>query len=140
MNKIFNYSLYLFLLLIFTTSCRDVMKVKSSVRKTQTQMRVLDRTISQIKKGIGYDGSKKENTEENEVDSTLYLSMKQKNMLNNYSSIFDFLNKGDKQLKSNNFTWDSIQNVYYVKDKNYKTIKPNNKAFGWHPYWMGSKW
>ena len=140
MNKVFNYSMYLFLLLIFTTSCKDVMKVKSSVRKTQTQMRVLDRTVSQIKKGIGYDGSKKENTEENEVDSTLYLSMKQKNMLNNYSSIFDFLNKGDKQLKSNNFTWDSIQNVYYVKDKNYKTIKPNNEVFGWHPYWMGSKW
>ncbi|WP_081979176.1 glycoside hydrolase family 18 protein [Lacinutrix jangbogonensis] len=35
---------------------------------------------------------------------------------------------------------DSIQDVYSVKDKNYKTIKLNKEVFGWHPYWMGNKW
>jgi spore germination protein YaaH len=140
MNKFFKSYLFLVSILFIISSCRDVMKVKSSVRKTQTQMRVVDRTISQLKKGVGYDDSEKENTDVNEVDSTLYLSMKQKNMLNNYSSVFDFLNGNDPQIKSDNFTWDSVQKGYYFKDKSYKTIKPKNEVFGWHPYWMGSKW
>ena len=139
MNKIFNYSLYVFLLLILATSCREAMKLKSSVRKTQSQMRIVNTSVNRLKRSVGLN-DKKNKGQEKEEESTDYLTIKQKNMLNNYASIFDFLNKGDKQIKSNNFTWDSIQNVYYLKGKNYKTIKPNNEVFGWHPYWMGSKW
>jgi spore germination protein YaaH len=139
MNKIFNYSLYVFLLLIFATSCREAMKLKSSVRKTQSQMRIVNTSVNRLKRSVGIN-NKKNKEQEKEEESTDYLTVKQKNMLNNYASIFDFLNKGDKQIKSDNFTWDSIQNVYYLKGKNYKTIKPNNEVFGWHPYWMGSKW
>lgn len=140
MSKIIRNLSVLFLLIVLTSSCRDVMRVKSSIRKTQTQVRMFNRTVDQGKRAIGYEGSDKESSKGTQNDSTMYLTMKQKNMLNSYGSVFDFLNDGDKQIKSDNFTWDSVQNVYYVKNKNYKTIKENNEVFGWHPYWMGSKW
>jgi spore germination protein YaaH len=130
-------------LLIFITSCREGMKLKSSVRKTQTEFRYVKRGINQIKKGIGLNdtkSSKQAGDKEEAIDSNAYLTIKQKNMLNEYGYLFDMLNQKDDQIKSDNFTWDSIQNIYYVKDKNYKTIKQNNEVFGWHPYWMGSKW
>ena len=118
MNKIFNYSLYVFLLLILATSCREAMKLKSSVRKTQSQMRIVNTSVNRLKRSVGLN-DKKNKGQEKEEESTDYLTIKQKNMLNNYASIFDFLNKGDKQIKSNNFTWDSIQNVYYLKGKKF---------------------
>lgn len=139
MNRFFNYYLYVFFLLTVVTSCREAMKLKSSVRKTQSQMRIVNTSVNRLKRSIGIDKTNNK-SEGKDDESKDYLTIKQKNMLNNYASVFDFLNKGDKQIKSNNFTWDSIQNVYYLKGKNYKTIKSNNEVFGWHPYWMGSKW
>jgi spore germination protein YaaH len=119
------------------------MKLKSSIRKTQTEFRYVKRGLNKIKKGVGLDDKKSTNQTKDKtepIDSNAYLTIKQKNMLNNYGYVYDMINQKDDQIKSDNFTWDSIQDVYYVKDKNYKTIKKNKEVFGWHPYWMGSKW
>lgn len=130
-------------LLIFVTSCREAMKLKSSVRKTQSEARFVKRGLNKIKRGVGLDDKKstKQAGDKTEpIDSNAYLTVKQKTMLNNYGYLFDMINQNDYQIKSDNFTYDSIQNVYYVKNKNYKTIKKDKEVFGWHPYWMGSKW
>lgn len=130
-------------LLIFVTSCREAMKLKSSVRKTQSEARFVKRGLNKIKRGVGLDDKKSTKQAGNKtepIDSNAYLTVKQKTMLNNYGYLFDMINQNDYQIKSDNFTYDSIQNVYYVKNKNYKTIKKDKEVFGWHPYWMGSKW
>ena len=130
-------------LLIFVTSCKEAIKLKRSVRKTQTEARFVKRGLAQIKRGVGLNDKKstKQAGDKTEpIDSNAYLTVKQKTMLNNYGYLFDMINQNDYQIKSDNFTYDSIQNVYYVKNKNYKTIKKDKEVFGWHPYWMGSKW
>ena len=135
-NLIINISLGCFILLL-TGSCRDLMRVKSSIRKTQTEVRVFDRTLKRVQKGIGLDNLKSKN--KGESDSVEAVSSSQKTMLKNYGYLYDFLNR-DNELKSNNFKWDSINNYYYVKEDNYRTIAEEYEVFGWHPYWMGSKW
>ena len=130
-------------LLIFVASCKQGMKLKSSVRKTQTEVRFVKRGLDKIKRGVGLDDKKstKQAGDKTEpIDSNAYLTVKQKTMLNNYGYLFDMINQKDDQIKSDNFTYDSIQDIYYVKNKNYKMIKKNKEVFGWHPYWMGSKW
>ncbi|GGE40947.1 glycoside hydrolase family 18 protein [Psychroflexus planctonicus] len=116
------------------------MKVKSSVRKTQTEYRILDRTFNKIKKGAGINSTSSKTKQDLQEDTTQFLSIKQKSMLNTYGDLFDYLNKNDQNLKSDNFTWDSVQKAYYVRNKDFKSIKKENEVFGWHPYWMGSKW
>jgi spore germination protein YaaH len=140
MNK--NFIIFGVFLFLFS-SCREAVKLKSSVRRTQTEFRYIKRLQNELKKGIGLVDKKSKDEAEGDSDaddSNAYLTMKQKNMLNNYGYLFDVINPKGDQIRSDNFTWDSVQKVYYVKNKNYKTIKQNNEVFGWHPYWMGSKW
>lgn len=135
--------IYIFLILVLVTSCREGMKLKSSIRKTQTEFRFVKRSMDQIKKGVGIDDKDLvdlKNNDSEAKDSNAYLGIKQKNMLNNYGYLFDFINQKDDNLRSDNFEYDSINKVYYLNNKDYKTIKPNKEVFGWHPYWMGSKW
>ena len=138
MNRFFKTLLVLVTISLVTTSCRDVMKMKSSVRRTQSEFNFINRGFKSVSKGLGINNKDKD--KEEEVDSTKYLTLQQKNMLNDYGYIFDMLNPKEDRIRSNNFTWDSVQKVYYVKTQDYKTIKPENEVFGWHPYWMGSKW
>ena len=140
MNRIF---ILLGVLVIFVTSCKQGMKLKSSVRKTQTEFRFVKRGLNKLKKGAGLGdkkGTNQSGEEKKATESEAYLTIKQKNMLTNYGYMFDVINPEKDQIRSDNFTWDSIQDAYYVKTKNYKTIKENREVFGWHPYWMGSKW
>ena len=129
--------LFALIALMLTTSCREVMKLKSSVRKTQSQVRSFDKAVLKMKKGMGVKGGDEGETESDSIES---VSSKQKNLLNEYGYLYDFLNGKDTSIKSGNFSWDSIQNVYYVNDKKFRTIQPDKEVFGWHPYWMGSKW
>tara|TARA_B100001173_G_C16026161_1_gene564118 strand:- start:290 stop:2065 length:1776 start_codon:yes stop_codon:yes gene_type:complete len=135
----FKNILRLFLLVAFTlSSCRkEIMRVKTSVRRTQSEFRVLDRTFNDVKNAVGVKNS---NQEMASTDSTIYAPAKQKTLLNNYGYIYDFLNGNNELITSSNFSYDSIKKTYYIEDKKYLRIKENNEVFGWHPYWMGSSW
>ena len=61
-------------------------------------------------------------------------------LITSYGYVYDAINGSKDVINSSNFYWDSIQKVYYVRDKKYSKIKPENEVFGWHPYWMGSAW
>ena len=113
------------------------MRVKTSVRRTQSEFRVLDRTFNDVKNAVGVKNSNQEMTS---TDSTIYAPAKQKTLLNNYGYIYDFLNGNNELITSSNFSYDSIKKTYYIEDKKYLRIKENNEVFGWHPYWMGSSW
>lgn len=113
------------------------MRVKTSVRRTQSEFRVLDRTFNDVKNAVGVKNS---NQEMASTDSTIYAPAKQKTLLNNYGYIYDFLNGNNELITSSNFSYDSIKKTYYIEDKKYLRIKENNEVFGWHPYWMGSSW
>ena len=114
------------------------MKLRNSARRTQGQMRMLERSMNRTKKSLGIDGEKKEAT----VDSVDlgYAPIEQKNMLNSYGYLYDALNGDDQVVTSSNFYWDPEKEVYYVKDKRYRQIIPGKEVFGWHPYWMGNAW
>ena len=126
------------LVLTSFVSCREVMKLRNSARKTKGQMRMLDRSLNRSKKQLGLDG-KKEEAIEDTID-TGYSPMEQKNMLNSYGYLYDALNGEDQEVTSSNFYWDPEKEVYYVKDKKYRKILPDKEVFGWHPYWMGNAW
>jgi|GEM_PF-362598 spore germination protein YaaH len=137
MNKTLKIYLVVILLLLCVSSCKEALKLNSSVRRTQSQVKSLKNSLKSLKIPFDQENNDSENSE---IDSTIYLTIEQKNMLNDYGYIYDVLNKNDNGVRSDNFKWDSINEVYYVSGKNYKAIKPNNEVFGWHPYWMGSKW
>ena len=67
--------LFALIALMLTTSCREVMKVKSSVRKTQSQVRSFDKAILKMKKGMGVKGGDEGETESDSIES---ISSKQK--------------------------------------------------------------
>lgn len=137
MNKTLKIYLSVILLLLCISSCKEALKLNSSARRTQSQVKSLKNGLKSLKIPFGTETSDSENSE---IDSTTYLTIEQKNMLNDYGYIYDVLNKNDNGVRSDNFEWDSINEVYYVSGKDYKAIKSNNEVFGWHPYWMGSKW
>ena len=124
--------------MIFFNSCRrEIMRVKTSVRRTQSEVRVFDRVFNDAKKSFGI---KNNNEQLASTDSTLYAPIKQKTLLNNYGYLYDFLNGKDQLVTSTNFYYDSIQKAYYVEGEEFLKIKDNNEVFGWHPYWMGNAW
>lgn len=114
------------------------MKLRNSARKTKSQMRMLDRSINRTKKQLGLN-EKKGGTLQDTVD-TGYAPMEQKNMLNSYGYLYDTFNGKDQVVTSSNFYWDPEKEVYYIKDKKYRSILPDKEVFGWHPYWMGNAW
>ena len=124
--------------MIFFNSCRrEIMRVKTSVRRTQSEVRVFDRVFNDANKSFGI---KNNNEQLASTDSTLYAPIKQKTLLNNYGYLYDFLNGKDQLVTSTNFYYDSIQKAYYVEGEEFLKIKDNNEVFGWHPYWMGNAW
>ena len=127
----------LLVLLLSISSCKEALRLRSSVRRTQNQVRIFDRSMSKAKESLGIgqsDDIKAKETEEN------FAPIEQKNLLNSYGYIYDALNGKNDIITSSNFTWDSVQKVYYVEDPKYKKIKDDKEVFGWHPYWMGSAW
>lgn len=133
------YLIFCFIVfMMFFSSCRrDIMKVKTSVRRTQSELRVFDRAFNDAKNALGI---KNTNKELSKSDSTLFSPIKQKTLLNNYGYLYDFLNGKNQFITSSNFYYDSIDKSYYVNDKKFLKIKDNNEVFGWHPYWMGNAW
>lgn len=125
--------------LILLCSCKEAIKLKSSVRKTETEARMFENTLNKIEKKTGLDQL---NFSKDSVDSeaSIYAPSSQKNMLNKYGYIYDALNKENNPIKSNNFSYDANASNYTIRDTTFKVIKKGKEVFGWHPYWMGESW
>tara|TARA_B100000035_G_C21035210_1_gene570567 strand:+ start:3383 stop:5050 length:1668 start_codon:yes stop_codon:yes gene_type:complete len=115
------------------------MKLRSSVRRTQNDARYFNRDVNNVKNLLGIQGDENKSNNDS-LASNIYTPIDQKNIFTSYGYIYDAINGSDDLVNSSNFYWDSIQKVYYVRDRKYRKIKPENEVFGWHPYWMGSAW
>ena len=124
---------------LFFSACRkESMVLRSSLRKTQNDVRYFNRDINKVKKAFGVKGGDK--SKEDTLNTNLYTPLDQKNIFTSYGYLYDAINGSDDFINSSNFYWDSIQKVYYVRDRKYSKIKPENEVFGWHPHWMGTAW
>ena len=135
-----NFALiFLSFILVFSSCRRQTMKLRSSVRRTQNDARYFNRDVNNVKNLLGIQGDENKSNNDS-LASNLYTPIDQKNIFTSYGYIYDAINGSDDFVNSSNFYWDSIQKVYYVRDRKYRKIKPENEVFGWHPYWMGSAW
>ena len=135
-----NIFVLIILLSIAFSSCRrQSMQLRSSVRKTQNDVRYFNRDVNKVKNFLGIEEG--DNAESMDSSSqNLFTPIDQKNIFTTYGYVYDAINGSKDVINSSNFYWDSIQKVYYVRNKKYSKIKPENEVFGWHPYWMGSAW
>lgn len=131
--------IFLSFILVFSSCRRQTMKLRSSVRRTQNDARYFNRDINNVKNLLGIQSDENKSNDDS-LASNLYTPIDQKNIFTSYGYVYDAINGSDDLVNSSNFYWDSIQKVYYVRDKKYSKIKPENEVFGWHPYWMGSAW
>ena len=135
-----NFALiFLSFILVFSSCRRQTMKLRSSVRRTQNDARYFNRDVNNVKNLLGIQGDENKSNNDS-LASNIYTPIDQKNIFTSYGYIYDAINGSDDFVNSSNFYWDSIQKVYYVRDRKYRKIKPENEVFGWHPYWMGSAW
>ena len=135
-----NFTLiFLSFILVFSSCRRQTMKLRSSVRRTQNDARYFNRDVNNVKNLLGIQGDENKSNNDS-LASNIYTPIDQKNIFTSYGYIYDAINGSDDLVNSSNFYWDSIQKVYYVRDRKYRKIKPENEVFGWHPYWMGSAW
>ena len=135
-----NFALiFLSFILVFSSCRRQTMKLRSSVRRTQNDARYFNRDVNNVKNLLGIQADENKSNNDS-LASNIYTPIDQKNIFTSYGYIYDAINGSDDLVNSSNFYWDSIQKVYYVRDRKYRKIKPENEVFGWHPYWMGSAW
>lgn len=66
-----------------------------------------------------------------------YVPITQKHVINRYKFLYDILNGPQDQSV---VSWDSVQQLYYVRQTGTARLNPDYEVFGWHPYWMGSAW
>jgi spore germination protein YaaH len=116
--------------------------LQRSVRRTESQISSVDSDLDRMKRRLGLTDSKTAKADSlKEAIIGSFESIEQKNMLNRYGYLYDFLNPADKNVvSSSNFYWDSTNQIYYVKNENIKKRNPQYEVFGWHPYWMGDSW
>lgn len=131
--------IFLSFMLVFSSCRRQTMKLRSSVRRTQNDVRYFNRDVNNVKNLLGIQSDENKSNNDS-LASNLYTPIDQKNIFTSYGYVYDAINGSDDLVNSSNFYWDSIQKVYYVRDRKYSKIKPENEVFGWHPYWMGSAW
>ena len=141
MNHRLKNFVFIFLpfMLVFSSCRRQTMKLRSSVRRTQNDVRYFNRDVNNVKNLLGIQSDENKSNNDS-LASNLYTPIDQKNIFTSYGYVYDAINGSDDLVNSSNFYWDSIQKVYYVRDRKYSKIKPENEVFGWHPYWMGSAW
>lgn len=125
--------------LVFSSCRRQSMQLRSSVRRTKNDVRYFNRDVSQVKNLLGIETEETADPQDS-TSKTLFTPVDQKNIFTSYGYVYDAINGSKDVINSSNFYWDSIQKVYYVRNKKYSKIKPENEVFGWHPYWMGSAW
>ncbi len=131
--------LFLLAILLFSTCTReDTMQVRKSVYRSNQILSRLginkkalqDSLLRSIKNG----------DTQALPDSLLfdeYAPITQKNLINRYKFLYDILNA---QQHKAIVSWDSVQQLYYVRQDGPTRLQPQYEVFGWHPYWMGSAW
>ena len=139
----YRFVFYFFLLSIFLFNCgaKDTyFKAKKSTRQTESTLRYMNKDASKIKSALGMEDEKP--TEEDSIKMKEGLATpEQQNMLRRYGYLYDFLNPNNpNKLKANNFYWDSVQQIYFIKSPTNRKLSKKYEVFGWHPHWMGSAW
>lgn len=133
------FAIVMLAVLAFSSCRRQSMQLRSSVRRTQNDVRYFNRDVNQVKNLLGIEAADSEQGQDS-TSQTLFTPVDQKNIFTSYGYVYDAINGSKDVINSSNFYWDSIQKVYYVRNKKYSKIKPEKEVFGWHPYWMGSAW
>ncbi len=128
--------LKIFLLLLFLnifSGCKEYSKLKSGTRRVSSELSLLKKSGNFIK-GLGAD--------RNAPDSAdlVMTPIKQKNLLNSYDYLYDWLNGKNSTLRADNFQWDSSRNTYTIFDSSSRRLHPDIEVYGWHPYFMGELW
>ena len=138
--KAYRISVILFIsLAVLGCDFREYYTLKRSARRTKSQIRTINRDLTGIGKLFGVQNTADSASNEEILEELEPLE--QKNMLNTYGYLYDFLNPSEKDLlSSNNFYWDSTNQVYYVQSERVRQLNSNYEVFGWHPYWMGDAW
>ena len=139
----YRFVFYFFLLSIFLFNCgaKDTyFKAKKSTRQTESTLRYMNKDASKIKSALGMEDEKP--TEEDSIKMKEGLATpEQQNMLRRYGYLYDFLNPNNpNKLKANNFYWDSVQQIYFIKSPTNRKLSKKYEVFGWHPHWMGTAW
>jgi spore germination protein YaaH len=141
-TKIYILSFISVFLLINTSCRREVTKLRSSVRKVETEVKFYEKTAGLI--GAASGVSTLTLTDQFKSDSISVTEplapIRQKSMLNSYGFIYDLLNDNDSVVGNRNFYFDSINETYRFTELDYKRINENYEVFGWHPHWMRDAW
>lgn len=128
-------------LLFFSCEAKDAyFKAKRSTRQTESTLRYIYKDASKIQKALGMGNEELSSEDQKKMKESL-ASPAQQNMLNRYAYLYDFLNPDNpNKLKANNFYWDSVQQIYFIKSPTNRKLSKKYEVFGWHPHWMGSAW
>jgi len=121
-------------LLLLISSCREYAQLKSSGRRVSSELSLL-RSSGKFLNKMGLT-----NPESGDTAALAEAPMEQKNLINKYDYLYDWLNGKNTSIRADNVTWDSSLNAYIVVDPSARKLNPNVEVFGWHPYFMGELW
>ena len=119
--------------------------LNNSVRRNMSQFQAIKNQVSSYgdmvaSSGIGSAIEGLEGKQAAQDSGYPFATIEQKNVLTNYSYLYDLINGQGDSIKANNIYWDSVQKVFYKENKKFKRIQSDKEVFGWHPYWMGEAW
>lgn len=139
----YRFVLYFIVLSFFLYNCgaKDTyFQAKRSTRQTESTLRYIYKDASKIKKALGMEDEQPSDEDLKKMKEGL-ATPEQQNMLRRYAYLYDFLNPDNpNKLKANNFYWDSVQQIYFIKSPSNRKLSKKYEVFGWHPHWMGSAW
>lgn len=133
---------FLFLLLVgsLTISCDQLKQVDRVLKKSFGQVNRFERQKNNYSKRLGSDTNNKKESNSSQIDNSAnYNTIEQKNIINEYGYLFEIINGVDPGVMINNEEISGPGKVYSVYDS-VKNIDKNFEVYGWHPYWMKSKW
>ena len=134
------FSFVLIFSLSLMESCNYVKKVDTLIRKTFGSVNKFERKKKAYSRRLGGKNNKSGARDDSGDDKMFRNPIHQKNMINKYGYLFEGINGKNPGIIVNYQNKDSTSNKFELENKNFKTIKSDQEVFGWHPYWMGSKW
>ena len=141
MKNINKHIKYTVLLLLLTfSSCDQLKQVDRVIKKTFSQLNRFERQKNNYSKRLGL-GNKNNDKNSGQVDnSTQFNTINQKNIVNEYGYLFEIINGVDPGKVIDNTEITGPAKVFSVSDSLSNHISKEFEVFGWHPYWMKSKW
>ena len=132
----------IFTLFIFSltclTSCTQLKSIDKSIKKVFSQVNRFERKKNNYANRMNFTKDK-----DGKIDSTNAIQPNpiiQKNIINEHGYLFEIINGVDPGRVISYQTPDTIEQVFLKNDQIYKGIDDQREVFGWHPYWMKSKW